>query len=111
GLFCGYQIRDSMSAPEVVTPAPEKRQNDGSLVLERAPDPSPSPPPHALPKGAIEERRVSVVVRPKASESASEPAEVPARECPPVRIDLSLIRDTDGGRRVIASSPDGKVIG
>jgi hypothetical protein len=35
----------------------------------------------------------------------------PDREdCPPTHVDLSLIRDGDG-RRVIASSPDGRVIG
>jgi len=115
GLFGGYMIRDSLEAPEVVTPAPEERQDDGSLILERRPDPSPSPPPHEIPKGAVEERHVSVVVRPvkvrKPAEAKNDEV-VPAPEpCPDVRIDLSLIRDTQGGRRVIASSPDGRIHG
>lgn len=85
----------SKPIPEVITAAPEVRQVDGSVVAERAPDAKPPPPRHVLPKGAVEERREQIIVQPD--------------KAGPVEVDLSLIRDGDG-RRVVASSPDGKVI-
>lgn len=94
----GYWLKSTdMPRAEVVTAAPAVRQSDGSLVAERAPSAKPGKPPHQLPKGAKEERRVAVVVKPKQP------------DCDPVRIDLSLIREGDG-RRVVASSPDGTVV-
>lgn len=118
GILCtygGYMIRDSMEAPEVITPAPEKRQKDDSLILERKPASEPAQT-HAIPKGAVVERQVSVTVKPRANKKSDTnktnvSAEKQPADCPPVRVDLSLIRDTEGGRRVIASSPDGRVIG
>lgn len=96
GAALGYWTASSRYTPEDTTPAVEQRQGDGSLVLARDPEP-PSVAPHRIPAKAIEERRVAVTVQPKAP------------DCPPVRIDLSLIREA-AGRRVIASSPDGQVI-
>lgn len=94
----GYWLKSTdMPRVEVVTAAPAVQQRDGSVVAERAPAAKLGKPPHLLPKGAKEERRVAVVVKPK------EP------DCDPVRIDLSLVRAGDG-RRVVASSPDGTVI-
>lgn len=92
----GYMMRDSLSAPEDVSYRPEVIQGDGSVVLERVPDLAPSPAPHQLPKGAIEERRVTVTVQPDAAK--------------PVKLDLSLVR-VDGGRRVVASSEGGLIVG
>lgn len=94
----GYWIGGG-NAPvrEVITHASAVQQHDGSLVLERDPaSAKPPPAPHAIPKGAKRERAISVTVQPK------------REDCPPVRTDLSLIQQ-DGGRRVIASSPDGTV--
>lgn len=85
------------SIPEVVTAAPQVVQPDHSVVVERAPDAHPSAPPHMLPKGAVEERRESIIAAPAAGASS-------------VQIDLSLVRMPDNGRRVIASSPDGTVV-
>ncbi len=82
---------------EIVTPAPQVRQADGSVIAQRAPDPKPAPPRHVLPKGAVEERRESIVVAPAPAASS-------------VEVDLSLVRMPDNGRRVIASSPDGTVV-
>lgn len=100
-LLCagfGYWLKSTdMPRAEVVSAAPAVRQKDGSVVAERAPAAKPGKPPHKLPKGAKEERRVAVVVKPKQP------------DCGPVRIDLSLIREGDG-RRVVASSPDGVVV-
>jgi hypothetical protein len=79
-------------------PRPEVRQADASLVLERKPTDQPGPVPQDLPRGSRETRRVEVTIQPDAP------------DCPPVGVRLSVIRDVDGGSRVIASSPDGHVI-
>lgn len=89
--------RPDLPRPEVVTAAPQLRQDDGSAVAARQPTAAPPKAPHALPRGAKEERRISATVSP------AKP------DCPPVRLDLSLVQ-VDGGRRVVASSPDGEVI-
>ena len=82
---------------EVITAAPAVVQADRSIVVQRAPDAHPKPPPHQLPKGAVEERRETFVAAPAAGASS-------------VQIDLSLVRMPDNGRRVIASSPDGTIV-
>jgi hypothetical protein len=98
GAYIGAHLVDCDVVPENTAPAPAVKQQDGSVVAERAAPPiKPAPPPHQLPKGSKEERRVAVTVKPSKPESA------------PVRLDLSLVQ-VDGGRRVVASSPDGKVI-
>ena len=83
--------------PEVIAAAPAVVQADRSIVVQRAPDAHPRPPPHQLPKGAVEERRETFVAAPAAGASS-------------VQIDLSLVRMPDNGRRVIASSPDGTIV-
>lgn len=83
--------------PEVITPASAVVQSDGSQVVQRSPDAHPKPPPHVLPKGAVEERRDTFVAAPAAGASS-------------VQIDLSLVRMPDNGRRVVASSPDGTIV-
>jgi hypothetical protein len=122
GLGIGWKLW-SPKAPVVETYAPEVKQPDGSVILER----KPMTPTEAnkvvhlpqLPKGAKVEREVEVVVqpdqpagpvspRPSGSDVSAEPARPP---CPPVRIDLALVKMPDDSRRVIASSPDGKVVG
>lgn len=133
GLFLGWWLRTPTRLQE--PPAASVRQADGSLVVERV-DPStqPAKPPHELPKGAVEERRVSVVVQPRRGvavpanhfsqpvkmvdsaevarlvASTDHPAVVDSCDCPLVQVDLSLVRTPDNGRRVIASSPDGKIL-
>lgn len=99
-------------------PAPEKRQGDGSLVLERQPAKEPPKTPHAIPEGGHVERHVSVTVQPTGGRSGQpdpsgqEPAGGgQAAACGPVRVDLSLVRLEDGSARVVASSPDGEVTG
>ncbi|WP_104228452.1 hypothetical protein [Solimonas fluminis] len=95
----GWWMRGDLAPrPEVTAAAPAVRQEDGSLVAAREPHAKPPPAPHALPMGSREERRISATVSP------AKP------DCPPVRLDLSLVRDDAGGRRMVASSPDGEVI-
>ena len=89
--------RDPPPVPEVITAAPQVRQADESVIAERAPDAKPAPPRHILPKGAVEERRETIVVAPAPAASS-------------VEVDLSLVRMPDNGRRVVASSPDGTVV-
>lgn len=93
-----WAIKKYGPQPEVVTAEPAIEQPDGSLIVERRPDPKPPKAPHRIPKKTTEERRLAITVQP------TKPG------CPPVTTNLSLVRDGDG-RRVIASSPDGKVIG
>jgi hypothetical protein len=87
--------------PELMTPAPQVQQADGSVIAARAPDPHPAPPPHVIPKGFTEVRRDVVTVAPTPAAAAS--------GCPPVSVNLSVVRN-GADQRVVASSPDGQVI-
>lgn len=96
--LAGYWLRGTdQPAVEAIATAPAMRQADGSLVAERRPESKPKPAPHQIPRGAVEERRVTATVQPRQP------------DCDPVRLDLSLVREGDG-RRIVASSPDGTVI-
>jgi hypothetical protein len=95
GVGLWWVTRDPAPIPENTAPAPMVRQADQSVIAERKPDPHPKPPPHAIPKGYIEERRESVHVA----------LDVPKKD---VEIDLSLVRNGNEVRAVV-SSPDGAV--
>ncbi len=104
-------------APVVETPAAAQRQADGSDVLERAPTKS-AKPAHQIPKGAKVERTVSVTVKPKEGPPAMPGLKAPAdglkpgpAACPPLKVDLSLVRLPDRTKRVVASSPNGEIVG
>ena len=102
------------------TVTPQVRQKDGSVQAARVPmDEKVVPPaPHIIPKGSKEERRISVTVKP-ADPKRDHPPFKPEPDgqcrvpdtyvCPPVTVDLSIVRN-DKGRDVIASSPDGTVL-
>lgn len=127
GLAVGAWLwRPEAPIPEVA--APEERRPDGSVVLERAPD-APVRGDHALPAGGTLEREVTIVVRPDpvprnpaivpvpvahdTGSAAGVPREtpaVPACECLPVTVRLSLVRLEDGSRRVIASAEGGRIL-
>lgn len=102
--------------PVIEVAKPAIVQSDESLILERT-DTQPSvKPPHVVPKGSTVERVVQVKVKPKVviadgikdSPSLSPDAK-PANN--PITVDLSLIRLKDDTKRVVASSPDGDVVG
>jgi len=99
GLVCGYGIGFWLNhrASVVETYKPAVRQADGSLVLERKPNPD-AKPKQIIPKEAKVERVVSVEVETLAPTNR-------------VSVDLTLVSLPDGSKRVIASSPDGAVIG
>lgn len=88
--------------PVQETAAPEQRQADGSVVLERRPD-AQAKPKQKIPRKAKVERVAQVTVQPDTG-TGGEP-------CPPVSIDMSLVREPDGSRRLLASSPDGTIVG
>lgn len=97
----GYWLGQPKPVQE--TAAPEQRQADGSLVLERRPD-ADAKPKQQIPRKAKVERIAQIVVQPDAIADPGQP-------CPPVTVDMTLIRSPDGMRRVLASSPDGEVVG
>lgn len=108
-LFGAYMfgVRTSAPKPEVTAPAAAQSMPDGGLELKRDPNAGPDLPKIATPKGSTVERRMQVVVQPKSKPVINAKSEA---VCPPVTVDLALVKQ-DGGRRVIASSPDGKVVG
>lgn len=125
GLALGWMLwKPGPPVPEVYAKA--SHQTDGSLIVEKRPDPA-AKPVHQIPKGAKVERIVKVTVQAKHKEQVvsngngtaeSVPREQAAPEtgdnssvpCPPVTLDLSLVRLPDETRRVIASSPGGEIL-
>lgn len=99
GAFIGASACAWWNAPKqiVETPVAEKRQGDGSLVLERKP--GKARPAHVVPKGGKAERVVRVDVQPERA------------DCPICTVDLTLVRMPDDMFRVVASSPNGTVMG
>jgi len=115
-LFVGYLVGAYTSAPakENIAPAAAQSQVDGSVVLEREPGASApadaAKPKAALPKGSTLERQISVTVQPTRKVHVDASSTAQDVQCPDVKVDLSLVRQGDG-RRVVASSPDGTVVG
>lgn len=96
--------------PVVETPAAAEKQSDGSIVLERTATQPTAAPKMELPKGGKLERTVSVTVQPEAHFKMPTPGQAAIEQCPPVSVDLALVRMPDQSRRVVASSKDGDVI-
>lgn len=95
--------------PVQETAAPAQHQADGSLILPRQPDAA-ATPAQQVPRGAKVERVGRVTVQPRQPDTApGEPHTL--APLPPVSVDWSLVREPDGGRRMLASSPDGAIIG
>ena len=99
GLVIGYAFGFQANKPKQIIESykPEVRQSDNSLVLERKPNAS-AKPKQAIPPEDKVERIVSVEVE----------TEKPVDR---VGIDLTVVSEPDGSKRVIASSPDGRVVG
>lgn len=124
-LLAWWIYRPKPVPPEPAAPA--VRQKDGSLELERAKQGSATPakPAGIIPKGGKVEREISVTVDPNKTEATGTSGARVAGEsplssnsltpigprCPQVTVDLSLVRMPDQTRRVIASSPNGTVVG
>lgn len=93
--------------PIVEHAAAEVRQPDNSLVVARAETAPKTKPKAALPKGGKLERQVRVTVQPSRRIAAADVGQLAGK----VTVDLSLVRMSDQTRRVVASSPDGAVVG
>ena len=112
GLAAGYRLYHSESISEGY--APQVKQKDGSVILKRDPEAKPDAPAPKLP-GKVE-RTMVVKVKPKPVPKV-EPVKPDAngfcpvaKECPALTVRLDLIQQ-DEGRRVVASSPDGDIVG
>ncbi len=109
-----------------VKPQPGYENQDGSTVLPVQPAGNLDQHSQALhvPAGSHVETSVSVTVQPSSGTASpgtpgapqdhsnlsglpSHPEPIP---CPPVTVDITVYRDPDGSRRVVVSSPDGKVL-
>ena len=98
GLGLGWKLyQPKPLPPSAVAPKPEVRQPDNSLVLERKENPK-AKPKQIIPKGDVVERT---------GEATIQPDELPHT---PVIIDWSLVKEPDGGERIITSSPNGTVV-
>jgi hypothetical protein len=125
GMGLGWKLFRSKPIPQMVVAAPAQTQQDGSLILQTRPDAA-AKPAQQVPTGGHVTRIDQVVVQPH-GQSAVAPAPIngsappaagptpghPATliPCPPVTVDLTLIRMQDQSQRVVASSPDGDVVG
>lgn len=100
GVLIGASVCALYNAQNKITetPAIAKRQDDGSLIIERKPD-SKTATAHDIPRGWKAERVVRVDVQPART------------DCPVCTVDLTLVRTPDQMLRVVASSQSGRVIG
>ena len=120
GIGLGWKIFRSKPVAAVEVALPAQRQTDGSLILERAPDAN-AKPAQQIPAGAKVERIERIVVRPTApstSVAATAPTNgsgqlgaEPIPALPSTTVDLTLLRMKDDTQRVVASSPDGTIVG
>lgn len=108
GVLLGRWLFAVETVPVIEKPAPAIVQADGSQVLARAARDERAKPAQQLPKGATLERKVQVTAKPKAAPLHTTDGKL---ESAPVTVDLSLVRMSDETRRVVASSPDGEIIG
>lgn len=103
-------------------------QSDGSIILERKPDPT-ATPVAKTPKGSVVERIVRVtvqggtpfvrgsgsveVITRVADKAMSKPVMVNMSSvvCPPVNVEIVLVKNKDETRSVIVSSDNGTILG
>jgi hypothetical protein len=119
GLGVGWKIFRPKPVATVEVAMPAARQADGSLILERAPDAT-AKPAQQIPKGAKVERIERIQVRassaPAAAIAPTNGSGLPAAALTPAlpsttTVDLTLLRMPDDTQRVVASSPDGAIVG
>jgi len=115
GIILGMTIEWMIlkpEAPKAEIYARAQRQQDGSLILEKKPQ-ADAKPAQEIPKGAKVERIAQVQFRPAAAtvQTSGPNPEILQPVPPPYTLDLTLVRMPDLSRRLIASSPDGEVVG
>lgn len=141
GLGLGYALYQSICPKSETPAPAIRQADGSLILERRPATLEEAKPKQAIPKGGKVERIVQVTVEPKQRVSARNLVEdtgsssssvlggskgtTPATgftngsgsrqdsagACPPVRVDLSLVRMKDKTRRVLASSPDGSVVG
>ena len=119
GIGLGWKIFRPKPVATVEVAMPAARQADGSLILERAPD-AKAVPAQQIPKGAKVERIERIQVRassaPAAATAPTNGSGLPAAALTPAlpsttTVDLTLLRMPDESQRMVASSPDGTIVG
>lgn len=104
GVAIGYKLWHRPTQPSTESFRPASVQKDGSVVVARIPVAAPPKAPHIIPKGAKEERRVSLLVMPEPTVTAT--GEVCT--CDPVAVNLSMIHGKDGSG-IVASAEGGTI--
>ena len=100
-------------APSATAPKPEVIQSDGSRILERKVDPK-KKPPMQIQAGDTVEHTGSVTIQPLPSlphSSQIDNVAVPCPPCPPVKLNWTLVKEPDGGQRLIVKAEGGIVTG
>ena len=122
GLTFGWKLWRPAKKTIVEKQAPEVKQKDGSLIIQRDPN-AKIEHKNEVPEGAVVEREVKVVVSPgqlpegttgtlgslPVDEAGRAAATVLPNPSSKVTIFLTLVKMKDGTRRVIASSPNGTI--
>lgn len=140
GIALEYRILHQEPKQIIEAAKPSQRQSDGSLILQRQASQAPAQvaPAASVPAGYHEVRKVQLTIQAKvpggSSPSTAEKSlpsvpqgqgvadkymehshtsvnASPATPCPPVHLNLDLVQSKAGDERVIASSPDGEVLG
>jgi hypothetical protein len=106
GVYTGIKLATHKTTTENVSDTSEEHYMDGSSMLRRqgaGEHVSVPSSPITIPKGGKVLRKAGVTIAPdkKADKDG---------KCPDVSVNFALVDDGKGGRRVIASSPDGKVV-
>lgn len=108
GLGLGWRLWRPLP-PKLETYAPQVIQKDKSVVLERKPDPQVRSTA-LVPDGGVVERITRLTVQAEPLSLPQSPG-MSAPPCPPVNVELSLIRLPDGTRRMVAKSDNGTILG
>lgn len=115
GLGTGWQLWQHPTPIVHVVPKPQINNADGSVVLPVQPSQN-MQPAHPVPHGGHVETTASVTIQtnqPTASIPNSQShADTPPMivPCPPVTVDITIYRESDGTRRIEVSTPDGKIV-
>lgn len=112
-VLAGIGVGWYMHAPapaKVETAAASAVQPDGSLIVERKPDAT-AKPKMMVPKGATVERVMQFTVQASAvAANVPDASGAAEKECPPVTLDLALVRMQDRSRQIIARALDGTIL-
>jgi hypothetical protein len=88
-------------------------QPDGSVILERKVDPK-KKPPMQIPVSDTVEHTGSVTIQPLPPLPSTQPIStpgVPCPPCPPIKLNWTLVKEPDGGQRLIVKAEGGTVTG